>query len=494
MSRLEAVWFDLHRLEWMEKVTLLCLQGLVNRRGPRLMFETRFWNWSGADAYWRRYYEDNKGIVFTTLDTPDDVVRRFAGELDGIVLYDPDLEQTLWVAATMGGLNNCVPMSPEQARRFGELPVRYDLRGRWRDKLGPIRWAMDELLPKCRRGVAYSVDKLWSGVSVDSLDYAILEQGFVFSLKPDAEGDEGRLAHDLMDALGPNCGVYGWAEPEHRYCELVSLHSNYIMCAEAPNLSFHHGVPAETARFRQKARLDRSKLRLERDKYYVAFMTSEGDAMKIHTVLHGQAWLNPDRGKVPINWGFQPRMLEVAPAMAEYYYGTATPNDYFYCGCSGAGYTYPNWMPEPQPFFEASNEYMKRADLRILDTWIHFHRPTYELYLQQDGIDCITMPCGPGGPVWMANGKAVLRRYPGLHYYPPGRKPEEIVESIRQATKYVRSKPGFMTFFFVPDWQNASSQGGYSPTDLVSVRDGLGGEFKVVTLEEMAWAMYAAGR
>ena len=40
-------------------------------------------------------------------------------------------------------------------------------------------------------------------------------------------------------------------------------------------------------------------------------------------------WFDKARGKVPVNWGFQPRMVDVAPAMAEYYYKTMTENDYF---------------------------------------------------------------------------------------------------------------------------------------------------------------------
>jgi len=493
MSQRKACWFELFRLPWQEKVPLLCLQGLVNRAGPRLMFETRFWNWNKADSYWRDYYAAEKGLVFETVESVEALLDRFADEVQGLVVYDPQIEQTIWVACTLAGLNNWLPVSPAQARKMPDLPVKCDLRGRWYDKTSPMRWAIDELLDRCKRGMAYSVDKLWSGMSIDTLDLAVMNKAFVFSLKPDARGnEEERLGHELMEKLGPNCGIYGWAEPEENYCQLVSMHSNYVMCAEAPNLSFHHQIPADVSRLRQKSHVDPGRLKLEKDKHYVAFMSSEGDAMKIHTVLHGQAWLNPDRGKVPINWGFQPRMLDVAPAMAEYYYATATENDYFYCGCSGAGYTYPNWMPEPLPFFEETNRYMKRADLRVLDCWIHFHRPTYELYLQQDGIDAITLPCGPGGPVWMACGKPVIRRYPHMHYVPNGLTPKQLAELIRKAATHVQRKPGFICFFFIPDWNNETSQGGYSPTDLAATRDQLGEEFKVVTLEEMVWAVYQA--
>ncbi|GMU23452.1 MAG: hypothetical protein AMXMBFR13_35300 [Phycisphaerae bacterium] len=489
----EACWFELHRLEWPEKVTFLCLQGLVNREGAKLMYDAQFWNWAGADQFWKGYYTEKKGFTFEKLESTDEVLRRFASSYSGVVIYDPQVEQTMWVACTLAGLHGWLPMSPEQAGRYPHLPVRENFVGRWTDKVAPLRWALENLQPACARGIACSVDKLWSGMSIDSIDYAVMQKGFVYSAKParpDASEDEERIAHDVMAAVGPDCAVFGWTEPEHRYCELVSMHGNYIMCAEAPNLSFHRHVPGDVSRPRQKAHADKSRLKLE-DKYYVAFMTSEGDAMKIHTVLHGQAWVCPDRGKVPINWGFQPRMLELAPAMAEYYYTTATEKDYFYCGCSGAGYTFPNWIPEPDSFFHESAAWMKRADLQVLDTWIYYHRPTYELYLREEGIDAITIPAGPGGPVWMSNGKPVIRRYRDCHYYPPGKTPEQIAETIRTTAKRdVKGRPGFIVFFFVPDWRNKTSQGGYSPTELARVEELLGDEFKVVTLEEMVWAAY----
>ena len=113
--------------------------------------------------------------------------------------------------------------------------------------------------------------------------------------------------------------------------------------------------------------------------------------------FQGGAWHDPARGQVPINWGFQPRMVDVAPAMAEYYYDTMTDRDYFFCGCSGAGYTYPNWMPEPDDFFRETDDYMARADLKTMDCWIHFARPVYERYAElSPHTEAFILPCGPG--------------------------------------------------------------------------------------------------
>jgi hypothetical protein len=183
-------------------------------------------------------------------------------------------------------------------------------------------------------------------------------------------------------------------------------------------------------------------------------------------------------------------MVDVAPAMAEYYYSTMTENDYFFCGCSGAGYTYPNWMPEPDAFFRETDEYMAKADLQTMDCWINFSRPVYERYAEMSPhTEAFILPCGPGQVKMTEAGTPIILRYGGLHYFPNEKSPEELAQAIQAAAELITVKPAFLTVFVVPDAaNNPSSQGGFCPADFVKIRDILGGGFKVVTLEEMAWA------
>lgn len=480
---------------WKTQVTMYALQGLVNRHGPRLMYDTQFWNWKPADTVWRDYYAEKKGIRFETLTDLHTVIDRFRESFKGLVIFDPKVEQTIYVACTLAGIEDLLPVAPAMAKeltaRYPGLRVVHNLEGRWQDEFAPLDYAIDELMPRCRPGMIYSVDNLWTGMSIHTLDLAVARRAFVFRCSTNnAYPEDNKRIWRIHAAAGPNCGVYGWGEPEDRYCQMASLNSNYIMCTEAPNLSFHAKIPADMQTFRQKSRVDRTRLRLEEDRYYVAFMTTEGDALKIHMAFHGGAWHDAARGSVPINWGFQPRMLDVAPAMAEYYYSTMTDKDYFFCGCSGAGYTYPNLMPEPEQFFRETDEYMARADLQTMDCWIYFVRPVYEAYARMSPhTEAFILPAGPGQIKMTEAGTPVILRYGGLHYFPNQKTADELADAIRSAAATNLHKPAFLTVFVVPDAKdNPSAQGGFCPADFAHIERVLGPEYKVVTLEEMAWA------
>lgn len=517
-----AVWFDVHALidesmkggevtygqedtekghgkladnGWKNVVTMLALQGLANRTGPRLMYDTQFWNWKPADRTWRETYSRTKCFEFEELPDMWAVIDRFRDCFGALAVYDPEIEQSLYVACMYAALEDLLPVSPtladELRARHPGLDTAYDFRGRWKDEWEPLDFAMEELMPRCTPGMGYSVDRLWSGMSIDTLDLAVARKAFIYrcSTHPKNTEDNARIWR-IHQGLGPNAGIYGWGEPEDKYCEMASLNSNYIMCAEAPNLSFHAQVGADRTVWKQKSHRDLSKLELE-DCFYVAFMTTEGDAMKIHTVFQGGAWKDPNRGKVPINWGFQPRMLDIASGMAEYYFDTMTENDYFFCGCSGAGYTYPNWMPEPEQFMRETDEHMRRADLQVMDCWIHFARGVYEMYARlSPHTKAFVLPAGPAQVKMTEAGTPVIMRYGTLHYYPNGKSAEEMAQSIRDAAASLICRPAFLTVFAVPDAnENQTAQGGFSPTDYARVAELLPEEdFKIVTLEEMAWA------
>ncbi|GEM_PF-1177584 len=56
-------------------------------------------------------------------------------------------------------------------------------------------------------------------------------------------------------------------------------------------------------------------------------------------------WEDKQRGKVPLAWGIVPNITVDYPDIAQYIYDTATPNDYIVSGASGAGYANPTLLP-----------------------------------------------------------------------------------------------------------------------------------------------------
>ncbi|MGQ9816956.1 MAG: hypothetical protein ACUVQ3_03260, partial [bacterium] len=79
-------------------------------------------------------------------------------------------------------------------------------------------------------------------------------------------------------------------------------------------------------------------------------------------------WDSPLRGKIPFTWGIPPKLIDLAPAILEYYYGTKTTNDYFIADVSGLGWHLTNhfdFKDFPQ-MPEITASYLRRLDIKVV--------------------------------------------------------------------------------------------------------------------------------
>ena len=83
--------------------------------------------------------------------------------------------------------------------------------------------------------------------------------------------------------------------------------------------------------------MEPGKKYVPQNKVYVALVQTDGMGLG--------AWFRPGRGTIPCSWEVTMNFLWLAPAMLEYFWTTATPNDYFVGGLSGPGYVYPKAIP-----------------------------------------------------------------------------------------------------------------------------------------------------
>src|SRR5437588_4055895 len=112
---------DLGPLSADERLVFAALQGIVNRRGPRVYLE-------GMDetaGTWRR-----EAIPLATAPTaPYDLVRTFRNQLRGLVVWDPSLAvDTQNVATTVAGQRDLLPVSPALARVLARRPYRLPIK------------------------------------------------------------------------------------------------------------------------------------------------------------------------------------------------------------------------------------------------------------------------------------------------------------------------------------------------------------------------------
>jgi len=506
-----AYRLDLGNLDYDHQLLLFSLQGIVNQKGPRLFLNTQeiFWQWRPSDERWMEYYSSQKGFHFRQLSSLEALLRIFRNDIKGLVLYDPEIDATRYIACTYASLEDLLPVSPkmiEEEPFLRAFPLRRDLSKGKRSDREWYEWAIRDLMPFCNRKMAYSAGHSHDDVNlggdpgiVIGLDFAISKKMFVFNLSPSAKPssiygtpipgypEDAKLFDEIMDKLEKPAGIWGWAEPEGDFAIRVSTHNNYVMCCGAPNLSFHAKAPVTKGYpFKQQGKYTIENTKLE-DRYYLAFVTNEGDTPKIVAGWQAGGWLNPHRGEVAINWGINPILVAEFPAMMEAYYSTATPNDYFFAGVSGAGYVFIDKLPDLHSFARHTAHYLRIADKSVIDAWSTSESlPLYSKYAEIAGLEgMLRNPRGEGKVTYLENGTPLLEPDSSLFYISGDTSPKEIADKIKKVAE--KHNPPF----FIEVYGGVSEN---CPAYYKAIMDELGEDYKAVRLDEMMCAAKLAGQ
>lgn len=426
-SNREVLLVDLRGTDQETKLAALVMQGIANRAGPRVFLvlgnECRWLRWdfeSGADngvgRIWstgaagemrRRHplMEDawmeilvSEGYRFTPV-SPARLLAVLRAEWRGFLLYQK-FSTDLAPAATRAGIGDLIPVSPQLLARLRaagiDAPVASDytkIRASFpegRDpRLAGHRWLIDQLLPRCRNNGAVSRVRNYGLAEHDTfvdIDTAAMHRWPVYDLshvsrankaanirKETPDPPDAPLLAELLEKIRPFSFVHGWGHGgEESFIRTLNRHRLLGEVSGVPNTSFFARLPASAPPFRQKRPPpDPAKLAVE-NRIYVTFMVNEGDTLKTAATFMGfGAWLQPERGSVPINWGIMPNLLVSHPWLMSYYYRTMTENDFFFAAPSGWGYAHPGFLPaaDLMPYASMVKRGMRLADLRHLNVW-----------------------------------------------------------------------------------------------------------------------------
>ncbi|KAI8272788.1 hypothetical protein K4K56_002262 [Colletotrichum sp. SAR 10_98] len=146
----EIEYAKLTALSGEEQILLVSLQGLVNRRQPRLYL---YWSPDSSnsdDAVNEAWLRQIEGQGFKSADVTSDpfrLVDKYKSEIRGAIVYDTKLPDTINLASTLAGLYGAVIASEELARRLN-LSIIEDLRGRFKDKHELYEYAARSVWPK----------------------------------------------------------------------------------------------------------------------------------------------------------------------------------------------------------------------------------------------------------------------------------------------------------------------------------------------------------
>ncbi len=359
---------DVRPYSWHEQMTITCAQGLINRVMPRvyLVFDDY------VDRLWLSIYGKRYGVKHEEVNSLYELLSYFRKEIAGFVVYDENMLHSSNVAMTYGSIRNAVPASPEVAERLSEAGFRKvaDFRGRWRNRLEAYEWAFQNLMKQCNRRIVGSMcvdPPLTSFTNKHHVrDYLVAVKAFSFDLSTKIrDRREVELFDRILgsfDSLGVVLGWHCIRDLESEAVARASRNGFFVLCnLSSPNLTVHSGIKTNF-KFKQK---HASKVTLE-DKVYVTFVQSDGDAIWAMNNFQNLNWLDSQRGRFPYTWEIQPLLLDLAPGMLEHYYRTATSNDYFIAGPSGAGYTAPSVNKRLDEFLVQTSRYMEACDLRSI--------------------------------------------------------------------------------------------------------------------------------
>lgn len=527
-----TVWLlDMRGKPLEEKVAALAVQGIANRKGPRVFiklgsdcrwmqmdYETgkRPAIWDADDARrmresgvetvedaWLSYLTEKRGFTFEPV-TLDALIAKLCGEIQGALLYER-INEDFAPVVTWAGLRSLVPVTTNRyglavAENYCEIKKTFlgDKR------LAGHQWMIDHLLPECGKDGAVSRVRLYNLDAHDTLvdmDQAVQRRWAAYDLRHDAitnrtphaaklsaDQPDKALADAILSHLMPFSAVYGWGNPgEDDFIRTLNRHALVGECSGVPNNSFFAALPwPKDYVFKQRrAHRTPADVRVEK-KIYVAFMVNEGDSIKCMNAFQGfGAWLQQERGRIPINWGVEPNLCVSHPALMAYYYETATTNDYFFAPPSGWGYTHPGFLPHDtwMPYARQVKEGMAKADLHVIDIWwLGELRRDRQLDLFLKTADVWGLTDWDGSQqrmLYTADGIPIAKSH---HYYTYKEAPDVFAQKLLEETKEVEG-PWFVVIY--------GAEGHGTPHRFYELARRLPGErFKVVALDEF----FAAAR
>jgi hypothetical protein len=468
---------------------MISLQGLANKNGPLVyLLYPDDWPFTYVNPVFD-FYKNKRFYTFTEIKTPADAVKTLARYAKGYVVWDTSVRTSLIVAYTVAGLEEAVVVSEAEiplVEAAGLKPVE-DLRGTFKgmNDIQIYSWAHQRYWARCSREYI-----IWLGgehgttMKPAVADWGIVKGVFFNDLSTrTSDSAEYALADRLLSEMKPMSMVMGWhsykkdLEEEH-----VALTSRYGHRVEGlnslPNLSFSSQIlPSPGFVFKNNHHVKPGEKINPKEKVYVTCIQTDGMGLG--------AWSKPGRGEIPYAWECLMNYTWIAPGMAEYFYSTATPNDYLIGCLSGPGYLYPKAVPPVylEKLIAMARDQMKTLDLKVFETmdWSEGSEVEGNTDLTEKVIDMYYkgMPeaigfvngYGPGHTFTVRDGRPFM----SYDYYLSPHKPEADAVADLKELAILNPKRPYFQLVHVREYSDVKRVKG--------ILDKLGPEFEVVPLD-----------
>lgn len=354
-----------------EQLTLLSLQGLVNRNRAELYLD--FSNESGNATSMLTFLTQRYGVSYDVV-TPDWAFARYLPGLAGIVVYDPSRPESVNIVTMMAALEDAVIAGPDTAAvlhaAYG-LPILFDYAtSNWTalDAVGAYDRALREFYPS----MAANLLAILPPDRLPLRDYLIATRTFVFYDEQGVLASPADLASTqrILAATPRGIPILGWFNSptlteENAFVQLASQYGKEIVGSQTvPNLS------VLTAYGRNETHVQLGSpggpVTLQ-NKTYAVVAVPDGDNLDFVADRMRTLWAEPERGTFPLAWSLSPLLASLAPPYLDYYYASASPEDRFVAGPSGAGYLYPDYLGSGDltPYLEFTGRYLNATDMDV---------------------------------------------------------------------------------------------------------------------------------
>ncbi len=449
-------------------LAILTLQGMLAKEKPEIYIHMG----GGYDTCMQDLSE-NYGIVFknTYYSNFVGLIAHFKNRIGGYYICNVNDSSTNVAISACALHNNKIAITPDLVSLMDSLgiPLEYDVRN-----LGE-HWLFDNYGNMLSTKVA-AYQKHEKSLYLG--DYSIMANAFQFY-----ESIDNPLVDSALNRLGNNAVIFGWGDDEYQTITKVSNYGVALHAADwIRNLSLLSNMEAN---IQQHTHPD--SVILADNVHTVCFLMSDGDNLNwlINEFISQPNWYgSSDRGCCNMGWTITPALSELMPTVMKYYYDHAsnTPNkqDNFVASASGTGYIFPNQYLDLNSYATLLNEYMQKADLRILNILGSNYDDTYMLpFLQQPNIDAIfyydySNYSALQGAIYTVNGKPVIgARY---NFWDGFEDVSSLSNALNNASTNAYSPDGY-SLVVVHAWSRTMS-------DVKAVVDQLDTNVIVVTPEE----------
>ena len=329
-----------------QRAALACLQGLTSRQQPAIWLQ-----FSGVYSFWLDWHVE-KGHVegYDVVADWRTLFSRFADAYRGAVIPDPNLYRGDLLAANVAACEDLIIATPELAAELG-IPVKIDLRGRFGQYADGMDWVWEQYKHRFSRHLCDYLhpDRLANGAFAYDIQWRavmIWPAGPVDAAKQGTDMHrEKRIAAQVLAELAPDSAILGFPYMgagvglgEVSGVELASRYGKALVCNDhLANLSVMSGV--DIPRLRQPRQPPPPPL--IRDRIYVALAMSDGDNQNTWMHFYKQYFDHARHGSFPLAFGMGPPIIDLMPAVTQWYYEHAGPGTEFIADVSGIGYIQP---------------------------------------------------------------------------------------------------------------------------------------------------------